>query len=229
LIECCWGISDDEFQSLQRMLPLAPTTASSDAASTPSLPPSTPSSLSVTPGNTTSIQPISLPAATGVQKSDRQSARTAAIAGSVVGVCLLIGVVFLVLWVRNRRRRRENDVPRQDLAEEINAVHPFSTATAFTSTSPSYRPEIPFRSEKANPLRLVSDSEMESVGETDETMSQRFVRGEAQLAPSVGGTDETMSERLVRVEAQLAAMVRLRDAEETESSPPSYYAGSSAG
>ncbi|KAJ6518543.1 hypothetical protein DFH09DRAFT_1194110 [Mycena vulgaris] len=208
--------------------PAPATTASSHSTSSSSLPPNTHSSPGTTSVTSTSSQPVSPPptsAATGAQRSNKQSVVRTTIAGSVVGVCLLLGIVILALWLRHRRRRRDNSIRSQ----YVVGIDPSDTLSVAT---PSYQPD-PRRdstiqrqyADEIHPFDTlaVSAASYQSVSQRSSEKG-RTPASDAELG-SRGDSegDETIADRLRRVEAQLAAMVSTVG---TESSPPSYYAES---
>ncbi|KAJ6471575.1 hypothetical protein C8R47DRAFT_1222110 [Mycena vitilis] len=178
-------------------LPISPTSSGSP-------PPS--SSLPVTDTDSTSNLPTSSPVATdqtatpAQSNSHRTKARAAVIAGAVVTVVFLAGIVLLVLWMKRRRRLRalqSDSEPYLDEERPTEGVAQRNLATkAWVSAGTGPNSSHP------DGTRAGIDSAEDVSANTME-----------------GPQGDTLAQRVRRVEAQLEALLTLGL---RESAPPSY-------
>ncbi|KAF7328151.1 hypothetical protein MVEN_02572600 [Mycena venus] len=119
------------------------------------------------------------------QKSPKNRARTAAIAGSAVSVGFLLAVVILVLWVRKRRRlwaAQRTAVAEQYLEarERVSQARNLQTKYNGTTNADNLPQTDPFSIEPQRRV-LAANNGVEEDSPREETMTVRMRRVEAQL------------------------------------------------
>ncbi|KAJ7480824.1 hypothetical protein FB451DRAFT_1394885 [Mycena latifolia] len=128
-------------------------------------------------------------------------ARTAAIAGSVVAVCIVVGVLLLILW--RRRRVAQLMLPRQFPRDEIRtAMRPTRGADTEKNTD---REPLGGTSHQADFMRAGPENEVPSNAEVE--------------ADNNHNREEGLTERMRRLEAQMESLLTLGV---PEGAPPSY-------
>ncbi|KAJ6571581.1 hypothetical protein B0H19DRAFT_662888 [Mycena capillaripes] len=164
----------------------------------------------------------------GLSKSTSHDARTAAIAGSIISFAFLVGVLFLLLWLIQRRRR----------IHEGRLPYPYNHAGGRTPTDTWRDPSLPAAREKpgegASPIgspyrnaaRLGLEVEQPTIMQWDADVAQNDPpRSNEDVGLRIGAMDngmppeERLNLRIRRVEVQLDAILRLGL---PESAPPSY-------
>ncbi|KAJ6479364.1 hypothetical protein DFH09DRAFT_1215057 [Mycena vulgaris] len=230
--------------------PTTPTRPFSSAPSLSQISPAKPDSVSLSHGTApaSSTRPSSaiggtrnssseLPSssATGVStvKADRNGARTAAIAGTVVFVCFLVGVLLLILWVRRRRRRADRAIlpePYVDQEEQRSLSDTLGRRNLGLAIEKSAGTPVPGTSPRPDAIPVEPESAVKSGDTTCAGTSPQSdsmpVEPESAVVSDISAAegihrDETLAlrVRVQRMEAQLEALLTLG---EPEGAPPSY-------
>ncbi|KAJ7356675.1 hypothetical protein DFH08DRAFT_462601 [Mycena albidolilacea] len=138
----------------------SPTSSSSLLISSPPIPGDSPIATNPVASPTLSV---------AANLSNRNGGRTAAIAGSLAAVCVLIGIVVLIFWIRRRRKLREQArLPEQFVEAQERVLQDNLRLKAGIA-----RP--------ANNLQRADPANDPENGEGDEPMIMRMRRMEAQL------------------------------------------------
>ncbi|KAJ6471485.1 hypothetical protein C8R45DRAFT_1014514 [Mycena sanguinolenta] len=183
---------------------------------------------SSTGGLSTTTANMGSPTQTSQTGLHRNGAPAGAVAASVMIGILIVALVVFVFWIRRRRRQRirERRFPEQFLEPRSPAerlVRNLSIIKVPVATDVETQAEVTQaynmaqgEPEKGGParasnLRLMTFSAVAAEDASPVSDAQNDARHE-----------ETMPERLLRVEAQLAALLAVGS---RESSPPSYYHG----